>query len=331
MKIGTLLFFILMSLPSMASERRHLIIDQDADMDDLAAIAIAHLSKQFQIDAITICPADSLKASAIQITVALVKFLGIKNVQIAASDNEGPNPFPRKWRRESVRMAEIPDLQLPETEFLNFGFSSVPAAKKLAELLSGKVKYEILETGPLSNIADALAINPLIAKNISKIYFMGGALHVPGNVSLPDHDGTAEWNVYNNPSAFSKVLKAGIPLILVSLDATNKVPVTKNFMSALKQQDSYKVSHLFHQIWSVMEAQIGTPNHQTTYFFWDSLTAAFAANSGLASLRPVKIQVLLKGKSEGRTVVDPQGLPVQFVVEPKPDKFQKFILSNLKN
>lgn len=315
----------------MGKELRHLIIDHDAGVDDLAAIAIAHLSKQFSIDAITICPADSFKKPAIQITVGLVKFLGIKSVHIAASDNEGINLFPEKWRNDSTRMAKIPELVLEQKDYFRFGYSEMPAAEKLVELLSRTIQYEILATGPLSNIADALKIDPTISKNIKTIHFMGGALNVHGNVEASGHDISAEWNVYNNPKALDVVLKSGVPLVMVSLDSTNKVPVTKEFMQSLKKQDDFMVSRLLHQIWSVIATQIESSNYQKTYFFWDTLAAAVAANPNLAQLKNESIQVVLSGQSEGRTLSDPMGYPVQMLVSPSLEKLNKYLLDLFKS
>jgi purine nucleosidase len=314
----------------MADGKRKLIIDHDAGVDDLASIAIAMLSGQFKIDAITICPADSLKEPAIQVTVALVKFLGGKGIEIAASDNEGVNRFPEKWRKDSGRLAQIEELKILPKEYGNFGYSTTPAADKLAVLLSKGAKYEILETGPLSNIADALKTCPQIAKNISKIYFMGGAIRVQGNVEAEEHDLTAEWNAYNNPQAVSAVLAAGIPVVFVPLDATNQAPVTTKFMKALGSQDDYRVSSLFHKIWNVIAPQIESESYQQTYFFWDALTSAFAANPTIGRVEREKIKVIETGRSQGRTVSDPGGYPIEVLSNPDANKLEQFILSTFK-
>lgn len=310
----------------MAVEKRNLIIDHDAGVDDLAAIAIAALSEQFQIDAITICPADSYKEPAIQITVALAKFLKLQNVQIAASDNEGVNLFPGKWRSDSDKLAQIGELQLPKAEFSRHGYTALPAASKLVELLSGNKSYEILATGPLSNIADALKLDRRIVKNIKKIYFMGGAIRVHGNVEEAHYDLTAEWNVYNNPKAVADVLAAGIPVAFVPLDATNEAPVTRNFMRALGAQEKYGVSRLFHKIWNVIAPQIESDDYQKTYFFWDTLTAAVAANSRIGVFKKEKIRVIVEGKSEGRTQPDSGGQVVEVLTHPDEEELQRFIL-----
>jgi purine nucleosidase len=258
--------------------------------------------------------------------MALVKFLDMKNLDVTVSDNEGKNLFPDKWRKDSVRLAAIEELKLPTTEYTKFGFKATPAAQRLVELLNQDKSFEILATGPLSNIADALALEPKIAKNIKRIYFMGGAIHVHGNVEAEGHDVSAEWNVYNNPKSVSAVLAAGIPLVFVSLDATNKTPVTRKFMKDLGQQDRFPVSRLFHKVWGVIAPQIERDDYQKTYFFWDTLTSAFAANPKIGTLKREKIKIIEDGPSEGRTQPHPNGFSVEVLSEPKPELLHRYIL-----
>lgn len=309
-------------------EKRKLIIDQDAGVDDLAAIAIAILSNQFDVRAITIAPADSFKDPAIQITLGLLKFLNRKDIDVTAGRNEGKNLFPDKWRSDSTRMAEIEELQLSTSEFEQYGFSNTPSPQKLVELLNSNEKFEILATGPLTNIADALKLNPSISNNIEKIYFMGGAFDVHGNVEMPGHDLSAEWNVYNNPNAVNVVLKQNIPVVFVSLDATNCVPVTPTFMTALHAQTS-AVSRLFYKIWKVISPQIGDVDYQKKYFFWDTLTSAYAANQSLGNTLTKQVSVIESGLSEGRTIDNPKGYQAQALASPNPQALEEYILKVL--
>ncbi len=309
-------------------EKRKLIIDQDAGVDDLAAIAIALLSNQFDVRAITIAPADSFKDPAIQITLGLLKFLNCKTVDVTVGDNEGVNLFPEKWRNDSVRMSGIPDIQISKQEYADYGFSKTTSPQRLVELLSSNEQFEILSTGPLSNIADALKLDASISRNIQKIYFMGGAFDVHGNVEMPNHDLSAEWNVYNNPNAVNVVLQHKIPLVFVSLDATNCVPVTPGFMKSLGAQKS-PVSRLFYKVWKIISPQIGDIDYQKKYFFWDTLTSAFAANQSLGNLSTRRIKVIESGLSEGKTISDPNGFKVQILTDPNPEALEKYILEVL--
>jgi hypothetical protein len=50
--------------------------------------------------------------------------------------------------------------------------------------------------GPLSNLAYALDKRPDAAAKVARVWWMGGALRVPGNVYEPQSDGSAEWNAF---------------------------------------------------------------------------------------------------------------------------------------
>lgn len=78
-------------------------------------------------------------------------------------------------------------------------------------------------TGPLSNLAYALDKYPATAAKIDRVWWMGGALRVPGNVYQNNSDGSAEWNAFWDPAALGVVWNSSVPLTLVPLDATNKV------------------------------------------------------------------------------------------------------------
>lgn len=81
-----------------------------------------------------------------------------------------------------------------------------------------------LAAGPLSNLAYALETYPTqIADKIERVWWMGGALRVKGNVYEPRTDGSAEWNSYWDPAAAGVVWRSNVPLTLVPLDGTNKV------------------------------------------------------------------------------------------------------------
>lgn len=80
-----------------------------------------------------------------------------------------------------------------------------------------------MATGPLSNLAYALDKYPATAAKIARVWWMGGALNVPGNVYQANSDGSAEWNAFWDPAALGVVWNSSVPLTLVPLDGTNKV------------------------------------------------------------------------------------------------------------
>ena len=123
---------------------------------------------------------------------------------------------------------------------------------------------------------------------------MGGAINCKGNVEEEGTDGTAEWNVYADPMAFKIVLDSKIPIKLITLDLTNDLPVTKDFLAKLEgQSENSRASALAFKLWSLVKG--------FDYYFWDTITAAAAIEPGLFTYKEVKIDVSTSGKSIGRT------------------------------
>jgi inosine-uridine nucleoside N-ribohydrolase len=75
--------------------------------------------------------------------------------------------------------------------------------------------------GPLTDVATALVKAPEIAPRLRELVMMGGAYHAVGNVTP-----TAEFNVYCDPHAAEIVLRSGIPIVMLPLDATLQVVST---------------------------------------------------------------------------------------------------------
>jgi len=73
----------------------------------------------------------------------------------------------------------------------------------------------IVATGPLTNLALALLLEPRLPELVAGVVLMGGTLHHPGNVSP-----MAEANIAHDPEAADLVFAAGWPLTQVGLDVT---------------------------------------------------------------------------------------------------------------
>lgn len=305
---------------------RNVVIDHDGGVDDLVAIALLMRSPAVHVRAITICPADSYLEPATKATQLFVDRLGGTNITIAQGHAEGTNPFPAQWRGDAGHVLDIPALAGARPPSAN-PIVAEDATHHLVSVLSGTQAFTILETGPLTNIADALALRPSIAKNITRIYVMGGAVRVKGNVEHAGHDGSAEWNIFNQPQAAADVIRSGIPITLVPLDATNSVPLRKTFLDRLKTQPSV-ASQLASQAWGAtytFQQQGVTP-----YFFWDTLTAAVLLDRSLATITSLKVRVVTDGASQGRTVEDPAGTLVEVALDANRERVENIFLDVLR-
>ena len=109
----------------------------------------------------------------------------------------------------------------------------------------------IIMTGPCTNLVKAIKQEPFLKQKIKKIVWMAGAFRTAGNVQTYQHDGSAEWNIYWDPKSSKELFEMNLRLVCIPLDVTNKVPVTKTFLSKLAKQVNFKLSNLAGQFWAL--------------------------------------------------------------------------------
>ncbi len=86
----------------------------------------------------------------------------------------------------------------------------------------------LVTLGRLTTLAKAVAAEPMLAKQLKRVVIQGGAIRVPGDVTA-----IAEANMHADPEAASFVLAAGLPLLMVPMDATYKLTMTNEQAQAV--------------------------------------------------------------------------------------------------
>jgi purine nucleosidase len=176
-------------------------------------------------------------------------------------------------------------------------------------------------TGPLTTVAEAIATSPEIVDCIAEIVWMGGALNVAGNVQKVfalEHDGTAEWNVFWDPTAAKQIWDTDIPITLCPLDLTNGVPVTSEFIRQLTKQRQHPVSDLVGLCYSLAIPQ--------DFYCWDILATAYLARPELYRLEEKETDIITTGASQGRTVLKAGGKKVRVMAEVDKEQFYSYLL-----
>lgn len=87
-------------------------------------------------------------------------------------------------------------------------------------LLHTREPVTVVLSGPMTNMAMALRIDPRITEHIEEIVFMGGGFKEFNSTSA------SEFNIWNDPEAAQIVLTCGVPVTMVPLDATHKANFT---------------------------------------------------------------------------------------------------------
>src|SRR5262245_39994485 len=221
-------FFLFMALCGAANAARPFIIDTDVGVDDIIAIIYLLQQPNIHVKAITIASTGNAHClPALRNTLGLLKLMNRTDIPADCgrlTPLDGQHQFPKSVLEESDTLAGAAKL-LPEV--------NATSKQKGVDLMINTIRKSrqpvtILAIGPLTNIAEALQKAPDIKNRILAIYIMGGAVHVPGNLSdvgVKMSNSTAEWNIYLDPLAADIVFKQSIPITLVPLDVTNKLPI----------------------------------------------------------------------------------------------------------
>ncbi|WP_159947594.1 nucleoside hydrolase [Rhizobium sp. 18065] len=107
------------------------------------------------------------------------------------------------------------------------------AANEISRIARAEGKLHICATGPLTNLALALLLDPDLPDFISAITIMGGAAFCPGNTTP-----LAEFNFTVDPQAAAIVFDSGIPITMLGLDVTRQVTVTADMIGQVQAIDT---------------------------------------------------------------------------------------------
>jgi purine nucleosidase len=271
------------------------IHDNDGHVDDLLSTILLWLAPEVELQAVTITNGDCYVQQAYEATLKMATFLDLEGAEVGLSEDPMVNDFPENWRRESYIINELP---IFSENALKKPYQTGRPRKTQAliadVLANSKSPVILVTTGPLTNVAPVFAERPELKEKVKEVVMMGGAVAVPGNVEQPSHDGSAEWNFYADPPAAKAVFDTGVPIRIIPLDVTNKVPITKEFLAKLDEQaETSRASRLAAKVYSLVKG--------FNYYFWDTLTAAAVVKPELFTFKEMRLDVATNGKSAGKT------------------------------
>ena len=263
-----------------------LLIDTDVAGDDLVALAFLTSAPHVTIAAITVSGTGEAHCGpGVEVVLELLERLAAPDIPVACGREKplsGDHAFPDAWR-EGVDNGM--GLALPTT-------ARPPSTSTAVELiveLSKQQNLHVLTLGPVTNLAEALLVDPALADRLGPVTVMGGALHVPGNLvccGAPEGNDVAEWNIYVDPHAAQVLVDSGLKASFVSLDGTSQVPVTTAFAARLKEPSDAAAGKVVAELFTV-NPWMG----DGSFFLWDSLAAEMAAGYPVGSYSPATISV----------------------------------------
>ena len=168
----------------------------------------------------------------------------------------------------------------------------------IESILSSKDKITVITTGPMTNLALAIKLEPKIIKNIEEVVLMGGS-YQNGNVSP-----AAEFNILCDPEAAYIVFNSNLKITMIGLDVTRQVLVYPNIIDRMDKINN-KASLLFTKLMTVFNENqkrvfgfLGSPLH-------DPVTIAYLIDPSVIETKLMNCTIdISHGPSYGRTNCD---------------------------
>lgn len=195
--------------------RQPVLVDTDPGIDDALALIYLAALDCWDLRAITVVAGNVPLEMGVSNARRVAGVLGIaREVPIYPGC---PKPLLRPLRTASRIHGPtgLGDLTPPEPPFPPADEHAVLAIDRQSRAFDGELT--IIALGPLTNLAAGLVLDPSLADRVRHLFFMGGALRVPGNVTQ-----AAEFNAYVDPEALALVVGSGMPYTMVGLDVTAK-------------------------------------------------------------------------------------------------------------
>ncbi|WP_290032810.1 nucleoside hydrolase [Ligilactobacillus cholophilus] len=301
---------------------KNVYFNHDGNVDDLTSLLLLLQVPDINLIGVGVTDADCFVKPAAEASRKIIDRFNSFNhkLEVALSDSRPKHPFPKEWRLSSYAFNSFPILN-------EKGKIKTPQAEKPAHLdmidkiMNQDGKTILIMTGPLSDLARALEIQPEIQNKIEKLYWMGGSLDGHGNVIEPDYDGTAEWNAFWDPEAVKTVWNSNLDIQMVGLESTEELPLNIKLRDHWASLRKYPAMDLIGQGYAL----VLNYEANSVYYLWDVLTTISSLYPETIKSKKVKSDVIVGGHADGRTYPTENGREITLVTEADETKFYKIM------
>ena len=282
-----------------------LIIDTDPGVDDALAIALATALPEVDLVGLTTIFGNTFVQQSSRNARYLLDFLG-RNCPVAegaalpygavsyepAAEVHGPEGF--------GAIAEIPEIGQNADE------NAAAFLVRMARENPGELV--VCAIGPLTNIADALKLDPAFADNIKSLVIMGGAFERAGNIT--PH---AEANIFHDAAAADVVFSTKMHIVMVGLNATMQTLLTPDDFAQMGSTSPKTggfvrdISDFYLGFYRSVGVLDGCPMHDST-----AVLACVAPER--FEMKQSGLRVILDGDEIGKTVADDTRHPVDIAM-----------------
>ena len=275
-------------------EKTKIILDCDPGHDDAVAIMLAANSPAIDLLGITVVAGNQTLENTRRNALRVVQWLDV-DVPVYAGCG-------RPMIREKITAGDIhgeSGLDGPAFPPLTRELEAEHAVSFIIRtLMASGGDITMVTTGPMTNLAMALRMEPRIAEKIKRIVLMGGA-YTNGNVTP-----AAEFNIVADADAAYVCFTSGCPITMVGLDVTRKALCYPEIVARMGKIGN-EASRLF------VDLMGHFCRTQKEIFGWeggplhDPVTIAYLIDPTVLTVKPMNVQVDVRSvQSYGRTNCD---------------------------
>ena len=296
---------------------KQIYFNHDGNIDDLVSYLLLLQAPDIKLLGVGAIDADGYIDPSVEACRKMTDLFNLRgdDLTIARSNSRAVNQFPHEWRMATYSFNYLP--MLNESGKIDTQQAKLPAHLDMVEKIKeADEPIALVMTGPLTDLARALDVDPDIEKNIEKLYWMGGSLDGHGNVAMVNADGSQEWNSFWDPYAVKRVFESNIPIQMVGLESTEELPLNDELRQHWASLRKYPAMDLIGQGYSLI---VSIPSAEL--YLWDVLTTISALYPEVVEPETAKARFITDGLSAGSFVRDPKGREVTLVTKANKDLF----------
>lgn len=296
---------------------KNIYFNHDGNIDDFVSLLLLLQAPDIKLIGVSAIDADGYIDPSVEACRKMIDRFNLRGdkLEVARSNSRAVHQFPKEWRMATYSFNYFPILN--DTNKIETPEAKLPAHLDMIEKIKNSAEpVTLIMTGPLTDLARALEIDPSIQDAIEKLYWMGGSIDGHGNVMSVDADGTQEWNAFWDPEAVEKVLQSNLDIQMVGLESTEEIPLTDELRNHWAKNRQYPAMDLVGLGYSLI---VSIPGAEL--YLWDVLTTMSALDESLVTTKKAKAGVITEGLGAGRMFETPEGKELTIVTGTNKEKF----------
>lgn len=269
-----------------------------SDIDDGLALGLILQSPELQLEAVTIVGGNTPVEWGERAGLAMLELAG-KDIPVYLGSARPILEDPAPWRAELDGRGEIE----PAVSLWKGIEPPKPSGRAQAEHAANAIvrlvnetpgEFTIIAVGPLTNVAQAILLDPELPKKVQHIVIMGGGFGIWHNLQ--------ELNFCYDPEAAKIVITSGARIMLVPLDTTLKTYLTLDQNDQLKRSEK-PFTRFLGETCDPWIRWIADRSGRDGCALHDPLAVAALLDPSLVTLDRVRVDVELGGQlTRGRPV-----------------------------